>query len=338
MNEAFELTHYLERYRAAAGRRLPGVPEKRLWGWSLSETDAFVLGLFLESCPPDTTVLNVVEREGVSTLFFASRPNVAEVVTTTEEPNSEVLDAMLPEFPEEARKIRPRGEKEKPAEDSALVLAFVDRLHTRAEVRKDLKEVLTGNPRAIALLTGCRSGPFVAAGVADFVEGSDREFCFRFLADLGPGLAASGLGVLYPGESSGPAERVLEALGGLFADRLDPLRLLERENELVEVANAQEAELRELRSENEQWQAKHEQLQAKHEQLQAKHEQLQTKHGQLQAKHEQLRESYEKVRQNNARLTERYSGRPYRLLDAVAGRAGRLAGAKRPPQDGGAGR
>lgn len=215
----------------------------------------------------------------------------------------EVLDvarSALEKFPEERGKIRlnahaPADAPETPSRnevpaldspDGAPTLAFIHRLPTREGVRSDLAEVFEKNPRSVAILAGCRGegGPYVQAGVVDFMEEARRTFHFRLLGDLAPGPAASGLGIVFPDEELPAVECRLAALGGMFTRRLDLLRLLRREEELVGIASAFQEELTESRLRN-----------------------------------ANLEKGYEKVRENNEALEARYSKRRYRIMDGVGG-------------------
>ncbi len=117
------------------------------------------------------------------------------------------------------------------------LLAYVDGLHTREGVRKDLEAVFEHNPNALAILDDCRHawGPFVQAGTVDFIEqrGSNGEFTFRLFADLGPGLASSNLGLLFPRSRAQEVNHAMRELAAKVSERLDPLQLLLRENELI---------------------------------------------------------------------------------------------------------
>lgn len=121
------------------------------------------------------------------------------------------------------------------------LLAYVDGLHTREGVREDLKAVFERNPNAIAILDDCRHawGAFVQAGVVDFIEQheSGYEYTFRLFADLGPGVATSNLGLIYRSTRAQEVNAALRGVASKFSQRLDPLQLLIRENELIVEVN-----------------------------------------------------------------------------------------------------
>jgi hypothetical protein len=117
------------------------------------------------------------------------------------------------------------------------LLAYVDGLHTREGVREDLKAIYEQNPNAITLLDDCRHawGAFVQSGVVDFIEQheSGDEYTFRLFADLGPGVATSNLGLLYRSDRAREVKGALRGVASKFSQRLDPVQLLIRENDLI---------------------------------------------------------------------------------------------------------
>jgi uncharacterized phage infection (PIP) family protein YhgE len=119
------------------------------------------------------------------------------------------------------------------------LLAFVGGLHTRRGVQADLQAIFELNPRAVAILDNCRHscGPFVQAEVVRFMEGAQDEYGFRLLGDLSAGTATSNLGILYPKVNDAEMHRALTEFTELFSERLDPLRLLRREEELIALVN-----------------------------------------------------------------------------------------------------
>jgi hypothetical protein len=193
-----------------------------------------------------------------------------------------------------------------PQEGTRLV-AFVDGLHTKEGVRADLSAIFDQNPHAVALLDDCRRrwGPFVQAGVVDFLEQAQGEYSFELLCDLGPGLTPSGLGIVYPGSAATETRRALNKLIRMFSQRLDLLRLPGREDDLV---GAMIEKIQELQK-------------ADHEYKRAKRK-LREIRQKLQQANEKLRES----RESKARLESRVSSRRYKIADAVAERALRIPG------------
>lgn len=119
--------------------------------------------------------------------------------------------------------------------EGVSLVAFVDGLHTKEGVQADLEAIFEKNPRAIVILDDCRGpwGPFVQAGVVSFMEKVQEKYHFQLFGDLGPSIATSGLGIVYPDIDATEAKQTLVEFSDLFSERLDPLRLLRREEELI---------------------------------------------------------------------------------------------------------
>jgi phage shock protein A len=173
----------------------------------------------------------------------------------------EVARAVLAEFPDENRKVQLHAgtvgtgsigitgdtsgaleRSEAPMSElsgEGPLVAFVDGLHTREGVHADLEAIFDHNPHAIAILDDCRHawGPFVQAGVVSFTEEAEDDYDFRLLGDLGPGVATSNLGIVYPRADGAEVEEILADFAELFTERLDLLRLLRREEELIATVN-----------------------------------------------------------------------------------------------------
>ena len=200
-----------------------------------------------------------------------------------------------------------------PSENAGLI-AFVDGLHTREGVQADLTAIFDQNPHAVAVLDDCRYrwGPVVQAGVVDFMEQATGEYHFDLIGDLGPGLATSSLGIVYSGSAASETRRALNEVNRMFSRRLDLLRLLSREEELVATINERIQQLQEMR----------EKLQEAKQKRQQTNQQLQETREKLQQVNENLRES----RESETRLESRVSSRRYRLADVAAERALRIPG------------
>ena len=119
------------------------------------------------------------------------------------------------------------------------LIALVDGLHTAEGVYDDLSAILSIRPDAIVLLDDCRHywGPFVQAGVARFLTENPGAFLFHLFADLSPALAGSPFAVLYAAKDDAIPEPV-ELVVSSLSVWMDPLRLLEREQEVVASASA----------------------------------------------------------------------------------------------------
>lgn len=185
--------------------------------------------------------------------------------------------------------------------EGASLVAFVDGRHGREGVRADLEEIFDRNPRAIAFLNGCRHarGPFVQAGVVDFVERAPGEYHFQLIGDLGPGLATSNLGLAYPDSTATGTRKALADVGQTFSQRLDPLRLLNREEELIATVSRTNQELVQARR------------------------QLQ-RSSRIKKNNDRLKERNSWLEQENSQLTALYSSRRYKLADALVGGALRI--------------
>lgn len=190
-------------------------------------------------------------------------------------------------------------------------VALVDALHTREGVRADLEAIFGRNPRAVVLLDDCRHhwGPFVQAGVVDFMEQTDAQYHFGLIGDLGPGLARSNLGVLYPDAIADETKRVLAGVNGSFSQRLDPLRLLSREEDLIAAAN---------RLNRESFQAR--------EEFVERSSMLEAQVSKLVERSSMLEAQISKLEARNEKLLAHYSSRRYKLADEVVDRALQIPG------------
>ena len=257
----------LKEYKETVVRLFPTLPRSLVDDRSVSYSDALVLGLFLDRCPPETTALDIGTSVGSSAFYLASHPQVRKVVSVYRNPAPtgtnadlelsqggqplELARATLAEFPREQKKVSFHHGSEVPAleEDGTAFVAFVGGHSNREGVHADLSAVCAGNPRAKVVLTGCRGerGPLVQAGAVDFVQAAPEKYRFRLLGDLGPSLASSGLGVVYPETRIAETEDILEYLGGDFSEKLDLLRALSREEDLVGLTNRLRRELNQVR-------------------------------------------------------------------------------------------
>lgn len=346
----------LRDHEFTALRLFPELRRATMKSRSLSSAGALFLGYFLGLFPQETVVLETGSSIGDSTLWFAEHPKVSRVVSINlnfrmtsshsheEEalPGTEVsgqhelgtLDvarAVVEEYPRGRERVRfyegssemlPDILKEtKSPEAEEELVVFVDGRLTREGVAETLKTVFDEDSRATVILNGCRHerGPFVQAGAVDFVQQSEEKYRFRLVGDLGPALAGSELGVVYFDED---ADRIGSALQGAsreFSHKLDPLRLLGREEELM---NAVSRVNRQLTRANEH------------------RARLERRIARLNETSPALEAQLEKQRAQNAALLAHYSSRRYKLVDALAGALKKLpvlAGLLRryPPSTGG---
>ncbi len=183
----------------------------------------------------------------------------------------------------------------------ASLVAFVNGHHGREGVRADLEEIFDRNPHAIAFLGDYRRarGPFVQAGIVDFMEQASDEYHFQLVGDLGPGLAVSNLGIVYPDSTAAGTRKALVDVGQTFSQRLDLLRLLNREEELIATVSRINQELAQARR------------------------QLQHS-SRLKEKNGRLKERNSWLEQENSQLIAHNSSRRYKLADALVGGALRV--------------
>jgi predicted nuclease with TOPRIM domain len=242
--------------------------------------------------------------------------------------NLRVLDVartVLAEFPDENRKIQLHvgtvgSGKTGITDDSAggskglddpmselmgerSLVAFVDGLHTREGVHADLEVIFDHNPRAVAFIHDCRHawGPFVQAGVASFMEGTRDKYDFRLLGDLGPAIATSNLGVIYRKAHSGEVRRALAEFTDLFSERLDPLWLMRREEELIATVNDYKGAANKAAS----FQERNSQLEEDNANLKKQTYQINKQNSQLNEQNSQLKERNSELNEQNSELKER---------------------------------
>lgn len=317
-NAASEYLAALDKYKDAALRLVPGLSRRVLNDHSMHPVDALTLGYFLEYCGREAVVLDSGAFIGVSAFFFASHPKVSRVICVDQRqtPDSklpegfktfDLLHAALAGFGEEREKIElhegaigdaQAGAGETSSGDPAKVevlVAFVDGHGNREGVRADLEKIFDRNPRAVAFVGGCRHarGPFVQAGVVDFLGRTSSEYHFQLIGDLGPGLAASSLGIIYPDPSATETRKALSSVAQTFSRRLDPLRLLNREEELAAIVSRTNQELAQARRQLQQ-------------------------NSRLKEDNDRLKERISQLEQKNSQLIAHNSSRRYKLADALA--------------------
>lgn len=135
--------------------------------------------------------------------------------------------------------------------DGSGLVVFIDGNHTSEAVHADLTAAFSQRPDALAILDDCRYawGPFVQAGVARFLEDHrppKARYRFRLVTDLVPSLSRANLGLVHQADDP-RLEQSLEAFSRRFSGRMDLLRLLEREDELVHLQSATSKELKAAR-------------------------------------------------------------------------------------------
>src|SRR5215211_1773975 len=390
--QVVEHTRRLEEYRETISRLFPALPRDLVDARSIRDVDALVLALFLRCYPHELSVLEIGTFFGVPTFHFAGQPSVLRVLgvdpdlSVTEDAGEtssiDIARAALAEFADESVKIHLRtGDLSRawtnlrgdthhssgamPAqelsEDEPL-LAFVGGARTREAVDADLQAIFDANPHAVVILDHCRGdgGLFVQAGIADCMERARGKYHFRLFGDLTSGMATSNLGIVYSHEDSAEVQRSLAELAHLFSERLDPLWLASREQELIGIVSTYRdeadtlsgqhqdliGELQLLAGRNTELQKRISQLEKRKSKLQERNaglkmekKGLQSRTSQLERRIFQLEKRTSQLEERNSRLKEerllvvsklsdyRSAGR-YKLADAVTKNVLRIPGAK----------
>ena len=207
----------------------------------------------------------------------------------------------------------PDGSEKMPAqqeltEDQPL-LAFVNGVRTREAVGADLRAIFKAHPRAIAVLDHCRGaeGFFVQAGIAGFMEGSQTEYHFRLFGDLSSGMATSNLGIVYPDVDSDEVHKCLMELAHLFSERLDPLWLASREQELIGIVNTYRDEAASLDGQLQDLSGEHQLLADHNKDLQKRISQLEKRKSQLEDRTTAIKAEKKEFQKRNGQLKRRNS-------------------------------
>jgi hypothetical protein len=240
------------------------------------------------------------------------------------------------------------------SEDEPL-LAFLNEARPKGAVDADLRAIFEANPRAVAILDHCRGvgRPSVQAGIADFMKHAQGEYHFRLFSDLTTGMATSNLGIVYPDADAAEVQRCLADLAQLFSERLDPLWLACREQELIGIVNTFKDEANGLSGQLQDLAGEHQLLANRNKELEKRISQLEKRKTQLeqrtaglkqekkvlQSRNSRLKEEKKVLQSRNSRLKEerllldsqlsefRSAGR-YKLADAVTKNVLRVPGAK----------
>jgi hypothetical protein len=331
--QVVEHTRRLEEYRETISRLFPALPRDLVDARSIRDVDALVLALFLRCYPHELSVLEVGTFFGVATFHFAGQPSVLRVfgvdpdLSVTEDAGEtssiDITRAALAEFADESVKIHLRtGDLSRawtnlrgdthhssgamPAqelsEDEPL-LAFVGGARTREAVNADLQAIFDANPRAVVIFDHCRGegGLFVQAGIADCMEGARGKYHFRLFGDLTSGMATSNLGIVYPHEDSAEVQRCLAELAHLFSERLDPLWLASREQELIGIVST-------YREEADTLSGQHQDLIDEHQLLVGRNTELQKRISQLEKRKTQLEKRKTQLEKRKTQLEKRKTG------------------------------
>ncbi len=306
----------LRRYRETVaglfserGERAPRDP--------LSAADVLFLGHFLREYPREVVAVEAGAGPGVPALWLAGQPGVAAVTSVDAgSRSSDVFSAVLAEHPGEREKIRVVGgigdvAPEDGSSGGRGMVALLDASGGREAVGAGLADLFRLRRDAVVFLVGCRGdgAPFAQAGAAAFLGSSSDARRFRAVADLGPALALSGLGIVYAEASAAEVGATVERVAREFTQKLDPLRLLGREEDLVAAVTDLNRRLSEAAE--------------RERRLEDEHADL------LKEQRSRLRKRISSLEVQLAELRSRQSARRYRLADALAERALRVPGLNR---------
>jgi hypothetical protein len=239
----------------------------------------------------------------------------------------DVARAALAEFAVESAKVRlltgdvssawtshrgdpSQGLGETPAQElpeDQTLLAFVNGARTRSAGEANLQTIFDANPRAIAILDRCRGigGPFVQAGIAAFLERAKGEHHFRLFSDLSSGMATSNLGIVYRDADSAEVQGCLADLGQLFSERLDPLWLANREQELIGVVNKYRDEAASLSGQLQDLTGEHQLLVDRNKELEKRASRLEKRKAQLEERTSDLKKEKEGLKSRTSQLEKR---------------------------------
>jgi hypothetical protein len=325
--QVVEHTRRLEVYRETISRLFPALPRDLVDARSIKDVDALILALFLRCYPHELSVLEVGTLFGVATFHFAGQPSVLRVLgvdpdlPVTEDAGEtssiDIARAALAEFADEIVKIQLRTGDVSSAwtnsahelpEDEPL-LAFVGGARTREAVDADLQAIFDANPRAVVILDHCRGdgGAFVQAGIADCMQRARGKYHFRLFGDLTSGMATSNLGIVYPHEDSTEVQRCLAELGHLFSERLDPLWLASREQELIGIVSTYRDEADTLRGQHQDLIGEHQLLADRNTELQKRISQLEKRKARLEERNAGLKMEKKGLQSRTSQLERRIS-------------------------------
>jgi hypothetical protein len=322
-SQIVEHTRRLEEYKKTISRLFPALPEDLLDAGSIKDVDALVLALFLRCYPHELSVLEVGTSLGIATFHFAGQPSVSRVLSvdpsatedTAETSSMDIARAALAEFADESVKIQLRpgdlsGACAKLAHElpeNEPLLAYVGGARTREAVDADLQAVFDANPRAFAILDCCRGeeGPFVQAGIADCMERAPGKYHFRLFGDLSSGMATSKLGIVYPDEEASEVQRCLTELAHLFSERLDPLWLAGREQELIGIVSTYRDEADTLSGQLQDLLGEHRSLAGRNTELQKRISQLERRKSRLEERNAGLKTENKGLQSRTTRLEKR---------------------------------
>src|SRR5918998_469675 len=132
------------------------------------------------------------------------------------------------------------------------------------------------------------------------MESARGKYHFRLFGDLTSGMATSNLGIVYPDEDSAEVQGCLAELAHLFSERLDPLWLASREQELIGIVST-------YRDEADTLSGQHQDLIGEHRLLAGRNTELQKRISQLEKRKSRLEERNAGLKSENKGLQSRTS-------------------------------
>jgi len=139
------------------------------------------------------------------------------------------------------------------------------------------------------------------------MEGSQGEYHFPLFGDLSSGMATSNLGIVYPDVDSAEVENCLEELRQLFSERLDPLWLASREQELIGIVNTYRDEAASLDGQLQDLSGEHQLLADHNKDLQKRISQLEKRKSQLEDRTTAIKAEKKEFQKRNGQLKRRNS-------------------------------
>jgi uncharacterized protein (DUF3084 family) len=121
-------------------------------------------------------------------------------------------------------------------------------------------------------------------------------------------MATSNLGIVYPHEDSAEVQRSLAELAHLFSERLDPLWLASREQELIGIVSTYREEADTLSGQHQDLIDEHQLLVGRNTELQKRISQLEKRKTQLEKRKTQLEKRKTQLEERKTQLEERNAG------------------------------
>jgi len=120
-------------------------------------------------------------------------------------------------------------------------------------------------------------------------------------------MATSNLGIVYPDEDSAEVQGCLAELGHLFSERLDPLWLASREQELIGIVSTYRDEVETLSGQHQDLIDEHQRLAGRNTELQKRISQLEKRKSQLEERNSSLKVEKKELQSRTSLLERRIS-------------------------------